>query len=371
MIDTVKLTVPYQSRPDWIGELNKNAKLNTNTGKYTATIYPSKSYIRQGIYLPKVWYEDYPIKDGRKYSLNIELSLPKLYFGNNYDELTNDLLSAIVIKLSKTLYTVYGIWVTPSEIEQSVVGRIDYSKNIPFTDFTLVSTITNALKLADIQKTYDLQENLFRNGGHIYHIHTNSQDIAMYDKVADLKQAKVSEKRAYSKVNYSQLNLIDELEKHKSLTVARYEIRLNGMRKIRKELKAVNAEEDLRLCTLFSSDISKKILLHHWQNILDRIPKSEVGANTTTQVLISFKRAYPDMKFAEASALTLMQLLRTEARDERAVRNVIEGLFGTPQYYRLKKRTHKPSTKTQLACLLYITEIVTAMKPVRIKDYIQ
>jgi hypothetical protein len=227
------------------------------------------------------------------------------------------------------------------------------------------------LEAADVAKTYDVQKTNFKNGGLIYHIHANSIDVVMYDKVADLRQSKVSEKRTHEKDNYSQLDLIAEFDKHKNVTVPRWEIRLNNQAKIRKELKAIGANDDLRFAQLFSTSISRAILLRHWQQVFDSIPKSEMVASTATQILVSHKQTNPSIKFAQASALTLMQLLRTETKGERAVRNIIEGLFGTAQYYRLKKMTRDPPNKTHLKDLLHITETITAMTPVSIADFIQ
>lgn len=370
MIDTVKIAVLYPERPQWFDKVRKSVKY-TN-GVFTATIYPSKSYKQVGIYLPRLQYVERPATklQTKSLTLNIELSLPKLYFGNNFNELTDDHFSAVVCKLSETLYTAYDVRVLPLEIEQALVSRIDYSKNTIFTDRTPVSTIINTIKTADISKVYDVQKTDFRNGGLIYHIHTNSSDVVAYDKVADLKQAKVSERRSIENDSYAQLNLIDEFEEHTNVTVFRFEVRLSNRRKIRKELKTISVADDLHFRHLFSTDISRKILLLHWQNIFNGIQISETVANTATQILVVYKQDNPDMKFAEASALTLMQLLRQEAKEERAVRNIIEGLFGTAQYYRLRNKSRDPPDKSQLKDLLYIEKTLTAMTPVSVADFI-
>lgn len=371
MIDTVKIVVPYSERPKWFSGISGDKKINANSGLFTTIVYPSNSYKRSGIYLPQLKYVERPTKDGRTFSLYIELSLPKLYYGNNFNELTDGLFSAVVKKLSRTLRTVYDIHILPSDIKRARLSRIDYSKNILFTDRTPVSSIVNVLQTADISKTYDVQKSDFRNGGLIYHIHTNTLDTVMYDKVADLKQSKVSERRSYEKYNYTQLSLLDELEKHKNVTIARFEIRLSSMHKIRKELCANGIAEDLSFYHLFSTDISRKILLRHWQNIFDRIQIIDTLADTATQLLLAYKQAKPDMKFAQASALTIMQLLRKEAPSERAVRNLIEGLFNREQYYRLKKLSYVPPNKAQLKELLYIAETLKTMTPVSIDKYVK
>jgi hypothetical protein len=375
MIDTVRMAVQYHERPLWYEHVGKDTKFGKG-GVFTATIHPRytpKLYKLEGTYVPRLQYIERPATQLhiKTFELNIELSLTKLYFGNNFSELTDHLFSAVVNVLSKELQTIYKISISPAEIEQAVIGRIDYSKNTIFTDRTPVSTIINTIKMADISKVYDLQDTNHKNGGQTYHIHTNTIDVVMYDKVADLRQAKVSEKRTHEKDNYTQLHLINEFDKHPNVSIPRWEIRLNSRRTIRKELNSIGVDVDLKFSHLFSTDISRKILLRHWQKVINSLPATSSNAVTATQILKTYKQTEPDMKFAKASALTLMQLLRKEAQEERSVRNIIEHLFGTAQYYRLKKMTRNLSERTESKDLLHISKTITAMKPVIIDDFIK
>lgn len=375
MIDTVNIAVLYHERPAWYGKIHK--RINSGYGKggvFTAYIrprYEEQTYKREGVYLPKLRYIERPATQLRSktYELYIEVSLPKLYFGNNFSELTDSMFSAVVSILSEALLDIYNVSVSPTEIEQATVSRVDYSKNTIFTDRTPVSTIIRILKSATVSKTYDVKDVNHKNGGQTYHIHTNTLDVVMYDKVADLRQSKVSEKRSHEEDNYTQLHLIDEFDKHPNVTIPRWEIRLNGRRRIRQELRTIGVSENLQFNYLFSSDISRKVLLLHWQKIIDQIPYSEINADTASQVLVAYKQSNPDMKFSKATALTLMQLLRNE-QNERAVRNIIEGLFGRAQYYQLKKKTRNPIKITKSKDLLHITETLTAMTPVSIDDFV-
>jgi len=367
MIDTVKIVVPFATRPDWISAAQNMTRHDTNTGLFRIAMNPSKAAKQQGIYQPRLMYIERPVPNySISHELTIEVSLPKLYYGNNFNELTDDLFSAVATRLSETLSAAYDVWIAPSTIEQAEVRRIDYSKNIIFDDYTPVSSIIGVMRTADISKAYDFQNTDFKNGGHIYHIHLNSMDIVMYDKIADLKQSMVSEKRSYEQGNYTQLHIANLLEERKNVTVARFEIRLNGKPRIRQELKAVGISDDLRLIALFSTDTSSKILLRHWENIMNRIPRAATVYFSADQFLISLKQANPTMKFAEASSLTIMALLRRDASDERVVRNTIEGLFGRVQYYRLKKKSYSPPTQTQLKTLLHIKGVIETMLPVMV-----
>lgn len=372
MIDTVKIHLTYRSQPKWVTEAKLFTNIDATKGVFVAYNNPSSSYKKLGIYQPRLTYTERPRGINIKScQLAIEFSAPKLLFNNNFTELADADFKNVITKLAEILRTTYRVWIFPHILADAQVGKIDFSKNIVFDDRTPVSTITEILRKADISRTYDVQHTNFKNGGHVYHIHTNSLDIALYDKVADLRQTKISEKRGYEKGGYTQLNILDELEKQKTISVARFEIRLNGVAKIRKELKAIGVDStDLRLRTLFKTDTSRKVLLRHWNNIFDGIPKAPFAVvSSVEQNLIAYKQEYPYAKPAETAFAVMLSMLRQEHEDERFVRNIISELFGRHTYYRHKRTARPPSTKTQLKTLLLIEATLAEMKPISIDDY--
>ena len=369
MIDTIKIVMPFSQRPHWVEKARLMQSLDTNTGVFKAVANPSSAYKKLGVYQPRLTYVERPTGlYSKQYELAIELSLPKLMFGNNFTELTETDFPGVVQELSDRLRKTYNVWLIPSLLENAKVGKIDYSKNIIFTDQTPVSTIVSNMRMANISKVYDVQNTDFKNGGHVYHIHTNSLDIAMYDKVADLKQEKVSPKRSREKDGYTQMSLLDELEQQKRVTVARFEIWLNGVKKIRAELAAIGSTSDITFKEMFKTDISRKILLRHWNNVFDRIPKALLDTETPEQLLLNITKANPDVKAREALAIMGMQLLAAK-HEERYVRNLIEGLFTPAQYRRLLQKSREPPSPTQLKTMIQVTNTLTALKPVRIDDY--
>lgn len=369
MIDTIKLILPFDKRPEWYNGVEKKQQKHANTGGLTTTINPSKSYRAAGIYLPKLKFFEHPSREGIQRKLAIEVSLPKLFFSNNFSELTDADFVPLTRKLSNTLQSTYGIHIPPEVLANAAVGKIDYSKNTVFEDHTPVSTIVNAMKTADISKVYDVQQDKFKNGGHIYRIHTNSLEVVMYDKVADLKQERISEKRSHEKQGYVQMDLLDTLLEKRSLSIARFEIRINSTKKIRAELKDIGVFSGITFHELYSTDISRKLLLKHWGNVFDSIPKAPAIADTTENMLVALKQNNPNMKFAEATRTLLFLQLRKDVANERYIRNLIDELFGKYTYSRYKHNGREPPSPTQLKTLLKITDNLTAMKPVSIEDY--
>ena len=371
MIDTIKIVVGYSKRPHWVEKARLYKEVDTTKSTFKATANPSSAYKKRGIYQPRLTYMERP--SGRygtiAHELAIELSLPKLMFGNNFTELTDADFEPLVKKLSDTLRTTYNVWVLPHILAKASVRKIDYSKNIIFTDRTPVSVIIGNIRTADISKTYDVQNTNFKNGGHIYHIHTNSLDVAFYDKVADLHQEKVSSKRSYEKDGFIQMSLLDELEKQKTVSVARMEVRINGMAKLRQELRAIGLEaDDTNFRRLFSNDISGKVLRRHWNKLFDRIPKIPLDSDSPESIFINVAKANPDLSLTQAMAVAHYQTILKD-HDERYIRNLAEGFFNPSQYRRFKQKGREPPNPTQLKTLLYVTDTLTAMKPVSIADY--
>ncbi len=369
MIDTIKLTLPFDDSPEWLYSAEKTIKKNANSNGVTMILNPSNGYKVAGIYLPKLKFYEHPSREGIQRKLGIEVSLPKLFFGNNFSELSDSDFDAVIHKLSDVLMSTYGVNIPTNVLANANVNKVDYSKNTVFTDYTPVSTIVNSMRTADISKTYDVQQDKYKNGGHIYRIHTSGFEVVMYDKVADLKQERISTKRSHEDSGYVQMNLLDDLLQKRHISIARFEIRINSAKKIRKELKEVGVFGDTTFYELFSTDISRKLLLKHWGNIFDRIPKAQVIDDTAENMLVTYKQTNPNMKFAEASRTVLFKMLRKEIVDERYIRNLIDELFGKHTYNRYKLNGREPPNPTQLKTLLKITNSITAMTPVSVVDY--
>src|SRR3989344_1849902 len=125
-----------------------------------------------------------------------------------------------------------GIGVFTSILENAPVSAIHYSKNIPLTDGTTPHYLIGKIKQANVSLALDVNQTDFRNDGHSYKWHSNSYEVAFYDKLKDLEMANKSEKRAIENDNALQLNLFGTFKERKRLEVMRMEVRLNKRQKI-------------------------------------------------------------------------------------------------------------------------------------------
>ena len=211
MIDTIKLVKVLPSHLP-IGQIKWQSFKTAANGITTGSLNPTAEDRRNGQYRPNITYYERPMFGGMRYEVGLEVSLPKLHFGNNFKELTESDYKAVAKDLKHSLRAVGFSKEFASDIGNFEVRKVDFCKNIRFEDGTLVITIINNLHRANISKVFDVQKTDFRNGGEIYHIHTNSEDIVFYDKIADLEQSAKSEHKSVDHTdNYCQRHLLTEI----------------------------------------------------------------------------------------------------------------------------------------------------------------
>lgn len=366
MIDTIKL-VKVLPAPLPAGQVKwqsfKTTANNVTIGVFNATAEDR----RTGRYRPNITYYERPMSGGgMRYEISIEVSLPKLHFGNNFEELAGIDYKAVVKDLKRTLRSVGFSKEFVSDIGNFEVRKVDFCKNIRFEDGTLASTIINNLHRANISKVFDVQKTDFRNGGLIYHIHTNSEDIAFYDKIADLKQSAKSEHKSVDRTsNYCQHHLLAKIaseRKQHPLEVVRYEIRLNGKVKICNMLDAVGMENTpLTLKGIFSQPVAKAILSYDLGKIIAKVPSVELLETSPENLLLSILSDGNYTGPMDAFAQLGFTLALNNIRDERRMREIVEKHFHKDTWGRLVKK-YPPAVKTnQLKPLLKLREEIDIM----------
>ena len=235
---------------------------------------PTKKELAQGIYKPRLTllsFDRLRMSGHKSIStpkalLKIELSLPKLLFDNNFEELTQKQFPDLVQKLCTTLHTM-GIATDIESLINAPVSGIHFSKNIPLTDGSIPYHYISKIEQANIKLSLDINQTDYRNKGHSYKWHSNSYELVFYDKIRDLEYAKKSDKRSLEKDNSIQLHLYDELHNKKMFEVLRMEARLNNRRKIQQILKVLNIKAPLTFKGLFKTNIARKVLLHYLDEV--------------------------------------------------------------------------------------------------------
>ncbi len=228
---------------------------------------PTKTELKNGYYKPRLTLTNRFNHTGRREStLKIELSLPKLLFGNNFDELKQEDFDAVT-QLLKSRLKDMGVMVFTSVLENAPVSAIHYSKNISLTDGITPHYVIGKIKEANIKLSLDVNQTDYRNEGYSYKWHSNSYEVAFYDKIKDFESSITSEKRALERDNIIQLNLFDKLKERKRFEVLRMEVRLNKRQKIGQLFRTLGITSELTYKNIFNAKVSQKVLLNYLDEI--------------------------------------------------------------------------------------------------------
>lgn len=358
MIDTVALTI---NKPDYF--IDEKVRC-TNSGKkgFSKRAYnPTEEQCKKFGYLPRCTEIDAVREGGYKVFLRIEFSIPKLLYGNNFDEVSESEFGEVCWKLKTGLEFMEIIIKEVKSIEHAEVSAIHYSKNIILSDFTFPSNYIKEIGKANIGRIFDLNDTDYRNEGQSIKIHTNSFELIFYDKLKDLEQAKKSEKRAVEKDNQLQLHLFDSLKMKKPFEVLRLEIRLGN----RKKIKSYTKVEDLTFINLFRADTSKRILLETLEKIernYPLIPNEQTNEEFYSELITK----NPKLNFQKSLAFLGATVLINDI-GIRKFREV-SAKFGCKSWYRLNQEIKKIKI-TRANPFKYIHEEIDKFETVILENY--
>jgi hypothetical protein len=355
MIDTIVLSLTpamYQiNEPDkfkpaahWILQANNNKEAPFHYRSISSKQNVTKKELLKGIYKPHLTLAYCRnIQGVVEPLLKIELSLPKLFYGNNFNELQYKNFKAIVDKLIVVLASM-GIIATPEALMNAPVLAIHYSKNIPLTDGSTPYHYINKIKEANVRLSLDTNQTDYRNEGHSYKWHCNSYEVVFYDKIKDLEKARQSGKRAIEKDNELQQHLFKTFEtrpwpckpwrsRHK-LEFLRMEVRLNKRAKIKQLFKTLGINADLTFKKLFKPAIAKKVLLHYLDELeRNRSPLLNFKADDDKTFLAQL--SFNNPAITPKQAMMLLGFKRAlEAAPLRELKTII-GKHKPQSWYRL------------------------------------
>lgn len=378
MIDTVALTIQQNDfkildhkrfTPSSRGLFEKPYYELGGLAYFKCTYNPTKEDLLKHKYLPRLTLIKAVRRGGFNISLKIEFSVPKLLFGNNFDEVEEPDFGEVCWTLKKVLFYM-GIQIEDIKvIANAEVSTIHYSKNIVLTDYmTPYSVLKDVMKI-NANMLLDLNQSDFRNEGHAVKLHSNDFEIIFYDKIKDLQKAKISEKRSIEKDNYVQLTLFDKPDIKKPFEVLRVEIRLGSRKRIKDMLgKTGLAGTGLQFNNLFSLKIAREVLLYLMQKLESQYPKIiSTEAKTNEEFLSQLIIDNPGIKYKQALALTGARVLLQE-RGVRGFRKIMESL-GKVNWYRFNKSMNQHVISGAISPFQYLTERIDKFERVELEKY--
>lgn len=368
MLDTIKLILSKDMF--WVIDRTYFQKETQNAlrGYFTLVQNPTKKELQNGIYKPKLTMTKRFNTTGRQEAtLSIEFSAPKLLFGNNFDELTENDFTQVVALLQSRLKEM-GVCVFTKTLENAPISAIHYSKNMPLTDGTTPHYLIGKIKQANIPLALDINQTDYRNDGHSYKWHSNSYEVAFYDKLKDLEMARKSEKRAIENDNTIQLNYFDNFKKRKRLEVMRMEVRLNKRQKIGQLFRTLGIKSELTLTSLFSSSIAQRVLLHYLDELESkRLPLLDYKPTSPNSLLANLVINNPNLGIRK-----LIQLYGLKQAfdniDPRELRSMF-GKYDQRSWYRLIAEAKSVKLPVVNSPFGIIREHLTRFEPLKLVDF--
>jgi hypothetical protein len=340
-------------------------------GYMTVKQNPTPSELKQGIYKPYLTLTR-RIRQGKSVvMLKIQLSLPKLMYGNNFDELSGVDFDAVIERLADKLKEMgVRIWNMPGGLQEAPVSAIHYSKNVVLTDGTTASKLIDGIKVGNHSLRVDTNQTDYRNDGMSWKLHTNSYEVAYYDKLADLRQAKVSESRAIEQDNSLQLNLFDQLQevkRQKPFEVLRMEVRLNRRQTIGAKLRKFGVDVPATFRNLYSESVAMRVLLGFLDETTSQPALLTYKPTTDEELLFELRVQNPAL--TANKLLTLFGLKKaSESVTMRGLRQVL-GDSRQTEWYRLMADVRKVTVKRTDDPYLSIRSQIENYQPLRMVDY--
>ncbi len=297
---------------------------------------PTTMELKNGIYKPRLTVTKRINKlKNFEITLKIELSLPKLLFGNNFDELVNEDFFDLVVLLENKLSSM-GVRVIESNLATASVSAIHFSKNIPLTDYSVPYRYLKELSKVNVNQQLDLNQTDFRNEGHSLKYRANSFEVVFYDKLKDLEKSEISEKRAEEVDNQLQQNLFNGKITNKPFEVLRMEVRLNKKQKFLQILDKIGIKQNPTFCSVFNQNMSQKILSYYLDEIEKRYPPILLlNCVDENSFLVDFKLQNPHATLKKALQMLSLRTLidKYGAREFREITKI----YGRSNWYSVHK----------------------------------
>lgn len=331
----------------------------------------TKSDRLNGIYRPYLTLTR-RYRDGRSVlMLKIQLSLPKLMHGNNFDELTDADYPKIIEKLRWQLIVMgVRVWDVSNTLDNVMVSGIHFGKNIILTDGSMSKWYIYRAQEGNFTQRLDTNQTDYRNEGTSWKVHTNKYEVALYDKLADMRQyfATKSEKRCIEQDNFCQMGLFDVIPKRSPFEVLRLEVRLNNRAHLKKVLGELGYPQTATFREMYSQELAQKILLRY----VDMLEKSRPA-------LLDYQAKSDEDLFAELRIqnpkLSVMKLYSLyglkKMTDQASIRTLrqITGPNKRAGWYKLMSDARKVQVSSKSKPFAPIRDQITDYKPVRLLDY--
>lgn len=362
MLDTIAINL---QRDDYI--IHAPERFTPHAGALTNPLFgdggivkcyynPTKAEKAQG-YLPRITVFKKPYGDWASATwMKIEFSAPKLVFGNNFEELNgNEDFRSVVEALLAGLERM-RIETTYDALANAKVSAIHYSKNILLDRDMPCYLLIQTLQKLDISAKLDLNQTDFRNGGQMAKYHASTFEIAIYDKVKDLEQARKYGAKRGAETDYDCQH--DLFAGQKTPEVLRLEVRLQS-RKLKALMKTLGIERGMILKELFCASLSRAVLMHYWEEITKGLYVLNIDTESCEKLIDNIRAHFP--KKRPNTILALMGFVQTcQQTGIRGAKLLL--CLNDSQFYRLKADAKKLEQDTKSPRFLALHSVKSQLR---------
>lgn len=328
MIDTVCLLIPQSEIK--VLDMTTWTLQSKTSGYFRYVKNPSEQNLKTGKYFPRLslygkWFK-------QEACIRIEFSVSKLVFLNNLDELDDSDFPLAITTLQERLETM-GVIISKGTLENAKVSIVHFSKNIPLSNGYTTNYLISEMNKINFGKIYDLTRAKYTNDGQSLYIHTASHEFIIYNKIADIL---ASEKRAIDRdrTTYQQNIFADTENKNKLPEVIRFEVRLVKKKKLNSVLKKFGYKENPSFRDVFSSELSKKIVIHYWKTIINAEGSGLFSISLSNKDLLQLIfMTQPNIKPKQAIYLAGLSIISKDGM--RELRSIISKKSGDRTWYRI------------------------------------
>lgn len=333
----------------------------------------SKKERQRGVYLPRLTLYKQRIKGGYLYNLYIEFSAPKILYNNNLMESDEMDLFELCEKLSFILCN-KGVNLSTEEIMRCQVKAIHYGKNIVLQNWMNPRQIINYASKADISLKKHIDTVRYLNGGRGLHIYTNEQGVCLYDKIEELKKAKITEKNNMETDSWCQLGLLRYIEDwiEQPFQVLRIESRLESKNAIRQRFSKLKIKipANPTLEDLYRDEFGKVVLLNELE-VLEKNTPTFSNCREPPEAFAEYLRILnPKAKVNDILiAVGIMTIERNIGmRDTR----ILIGAEEPSKWRNTKNRfEHLLMPATPLDYFAETRKQIESFKPLKLEDYLK
>ena len=320
--------LPELSKEQHYTWLNKHCDFRTNH-KYPTWVMNSKrgSRIAGDCHLGLTAYPE-KVRPGHwRPVMKIQFSAPKLFWGNNLDELEDHHANPLADKLKLNLAEL-GLNPVRESLLRAPVANLHYSKNILLTNDMTTAEVIGHIGKIQASGRFNKQSNRYKRGGVGINIFNQSFSFSMYDKVAEV--------------------MIDSPELLTGLAevpqVLRLEARLENKSKLNNTFNKLDLGSSPTFQEVFDSEKSRQVVTHYWQELVAPqaalVTETNISANT---IIRQIMRSKPDAKVHTVLKLTALALTGRAPGGLSELRTIVLHHAKKNTWYRLHRQIKEVS----------------------------